>query len=134
MKRILFLSRIREGRFTGYRSSVDKVRQHLREAYGGKEPLTRLNEAQRDYVEADANLALARIRLRQAWTDLRAASNDCEVIAASGGEWDIAGHKTQITYSDGTYMRWRYDEAGRMTAVGCALLAPLKPLRAAEAY
>ena len=41
---------------------------------GGKETLTRLNEAQRDYITADANLALARIRLRQAWSDLRAAS------------------------------------------------------------
>jgi outer membrane protein len=41
---------------------------------GGKEPLTRLNEAQRDYITSDANLALARIRLRQAWSDLRAAS------------------------------------------------------------
>jgi outer membrane protein TolC len=41
---------------------------------GGKETLNRLNEAQRDYITSDANLALARIRLRQAWSDLRAAS------------------------------------------------------------
>ncbi len=40
----------------------------------GKEDLNRLNEAQRDYITADADLALARIRLRQAWTDLRAAA------------------------------------------------------------
>ena len=40
----------------------------------GKETLNRLNEAQRDVIEADANLALARIRLRQAWTDLHAAA------------------------------------------------------------
>lgn len=40
----------------------------------GKETLTRLNEAQRDFIEADANLARARIRLRRAWSDLRAAS------------------------------------------------------------
>lgn len=39
----------------------------------GKETLNRLNEAQRDYITADANLALARVRLRQAWSDLRAA-------------------------------------------------------------
>ncbi len=39
----------------------------------GKETLNRLNEAQRDYITADADLALARIRLRQAWTDLHAA-------------------------------------------------------------
>lgn len=40
----------------------------------GKETLSRLNEAQRDYITTDANLALARIRLRQAWSDLRAAA------------------------------------------------------------
>jgi len=40
----------------------------------GKETLNRLNEAQRDYITADADLALSRIRLRQAWTDLRAAA------------------------------------------------------------
>jgi hypothetical protein len=34
----------------------------------------RLNQAQRDLIETDAGLALARIRLRQAWTDLRAAA------------------------------------------------------------
>ena len=40
----------------------------------GKEDLNRLNEAQRDFITADADLALTRIRLRQAWTDLRAAA------------------------------------------------------------
>lgn len=40
----------------------------------GKESLTRLNETQRDCVTADAELALARIRLRQAWANLRAAA------------------------------------------------------------
>jgi len=40
----------------------------------GKETLNRLNEAQRDYITADADLALARIRLRLAWTDLHAAA------------------------------------------------------------
>ena len=40
----------------------------------GKENLTRLNDAQRDVIRADANLALARIRLRQAWSDLAAAA------------------------------------------------------------
>lgn len=40
----------------------------------GKETLSRLNEAQRDFITTDANLALARIRLRQAWSDLRAAA------------------------------------------------------------
>jgi outer membrane protein TolC len=40
----------------------------------GRATLVRLNEAQRDYVQADANLATARIRLRQAWSDLRTAA------------------------------------------------------------
>lgn len=40
----------------------------------GKETLTRLNEAQRDYITADADLALSRIRLRQSWSDLRTAA------------------------------------------------------------
>lgn len=47
----------------------------------GKESLTRLNEAQRDYITAEANLALARIRLRQAWSDLHAAIADSDVTA-----------------------------------------------------
>ena len=50
-------------------------RRLIRAAYvAGKETLTRLNEAQRDYIESDVQLALARIRLRQAWTDLRTAA------------------------------------------------------------
>ncbi|MFQ5589886.1 MAG: TolC family protein [Phycisphaerae bacterium] len=40
----------------------------------GRDTLTRLNEAQRDYITADADLVLARIRLRQAWSDLHAAA------------------------------------------------------------
>ncbi len=40
----------------------------------GKETLNRLNEAQRDVIAADADLALARTRLRQAWSDLHAAA------------------------------------------------------------
>jgi outer membrane protein TolC len=40
----------------------------------GKETLTRLNETQRDYIAADADLVLARIRLRQSWSDLYIAS------------------------------------------------------------
>ncbi len=49
-------------------------RRIVQAAYlGGKQPLTRLNETQRDYITADANLAQARIRLRQAWSDLDAA-------------------------------------------------------------
>jgi outer membrane protein TolC len=40
----------------------------------GKASLVRLNEAQRDLIETDAGLALARIRLRQSWSDLDAAA------------------------------------------------------------
>jgi len=40
----------------------------------GKETLNRLNEAQRDFITAEANLALARLRLREAWSDLHAAA------------------------------------------------------------
>ncbi len=50
-------------------------RRIIRAAYlAGRKPLTRLNESQRDFINADADLALARIRLRQAWTDLNAAA------------------------------------------------------------
>jgi outer membrane protein TolC len=52
-----------------------RSRQTLETAYAaGKETLLRLNEAQRDYITSDADLALARIRLRQAWSDLISAS------------------------------------------------------------
>lgn len=51
-------------------------RRSVQAAYvAGKETLTRLNEAHRDFTAADANLALARIRLRQAWSDLYAAAS-----------------------------------------------------------
>ncbi|MDZ4857339.1 MAG: TolC family protein [Candidatus Hydrogenedentes bacterium] len=41
---------------------------------GGIEPVVRLNEAQRDLVEAQANLAFARVRLRSAWHNVRTAT------------------------------------------------------------
>jgi outer membrane protein len=54
--------------------TAEETRRIVRAAYvGGKEPLTRLNEAQRDFITAEAGLALARIRLRQAWSDLHAS-------------------------------------------------------------
>ncbi len=60
------------------RLSLTAARENRRiveaEYESGKSSLVRLNEAQRDLVETDAGLALARIRLRQAWTDLRAAA------------------------------------------------------------
>lgn len=52
-----------------------ETRRIIQAAYvAGKESLTRLNEAQRDVITADANLAGARIRLRQAWSDIDAAT------------------------------------------------------------
>lgn len=53
----------------------------------GKETLNRLNEAQRDYLTADADLTLARIRLRQAWSDLNAAAGTyTETVNTTSGE------------------------------------------------
>jgi outer membrane protein TolC len=50
-------------------------RRVIQAAYvAGKETLIRLNEAQRDFIKAEADLALARIRLRRAWSDLGAAA------------------------------------------------------------
>jgi outer membrane protein TolC len=56
-------------------------RRLIQAAYvGGTQSLTRLNEAQRDYIQADVNLALARIRLRQAWSDLHAAAGGTTTV------------------------------------------------------
>ena len=49
----------------------DDVNQEYR---GGKASITRLNEAQRDLVQAQSRHVKARIRLRQAWSELRAAA------------------------------------------------------------
>lgn len=58
-------------------ATAEESRRIVRAAYiAGREPLTRLNEAQRDYLTADAGLALARIRLRQAWSDLYASAGE----------------------------------------------------------
>lgn len=52
--------------------TASENRRVVRAGYSaGTETLNRLNEAQRDFITADADLALARIRLRQAWSDLR---------------------------------------------------------------
>ncbi len=65
-----------------------ETRRIVQAAYvAGRETLTRLNQTQRDYIDADVNLSLARIRLRQAWTDLRAAaaeSSDESTILPDG--------------------------------------------------
>ena len=50
----------------------------------GKTSLVRVNEAQRDYVQADGDLTTARVRLRQAWSDLYAAT----ASYAAGMSWE----------------------------------------------
>lgn len=59
------------------RANLGSARENRRlvelEYRAGKSSLVRLNEAQRDLVQTEVDLARARIRLRQAWSDLRAA-------------------------------------------------------------
>ena len=62
-------------------------RRIVQAAYvAGKETLNRLNEAQRDFIAADANLTLSRIRLRQAWSDLYAAASSYPETQTPGAE------------------------------------------------
>jgi outer membrane protein TolC len=60
------------------RANLDSAGENRRlvetEYRAGKSSLVRLNEAQRDLVQTEVDLARARIRLRQAWSDLRAAA------------------------------------------------------------
>ncbi len=60
------------------REALDTARENRRIVQAGyiagKETLTRLNEAQRDFIASDADLALSRIRLREAWSNLHAAA------------------------------------------------------------
>ncbi len=54
---------------------VQRNRDLAEQAYrAGKAPLVRLNQAQRDLVEAQARLAQARVALRRAWYDVRTAT------------------------------------------------------------
>jgi len=54
---------------------VQRNRDLVEKGYAaGQASLVRLNEAQRDLIEARARLALARVSLRQAWHDLRTAT------------------------------------------------------------
>jgi outer membrane protein TolC len=56
------------------RESAEENRRVVQDQYtAGKATLVRLNQAQSDYTKTEAKLATARIRLRQAWTDLHAA-------------------------------------------------------------
>ena len=59
-------------------SALESRRIVRLEYASGKASLVRLNEAQRDYVGSEVELALARIRLRQAWSDLQAAAGTYE--------------------------------------------------------
>ena len=66
-------------------TTAQENRRVIQAAYvAGRESLSRLNEAQRDVIAADVNLALARVRLRRAWSDLRAATGS-NVNRASDG-------------------------------------------------
>lgn len=56
---------------------VQQNRDLVEKGYnGGVEPLVRLNEAQRDLVEAQANLAFARVQLQSSWHNVRTASGE----------------------------------------------------------
>lgn len=72
------------------REALEVARENRRivqAAYvAGREPLTRLNETQRDFIAADADLAQARIRLRLAWSDLRAAAAIHQPISAAASQ------------------------------------------------
>lgn len=74
------------------RESVETARESRRSiqvAYvAGKETLNRLNEAQRDFIAAEANLALARIQLRQAWSDLQMAVGAHRSLPGQTGQDD----------------------------------------------
>lgn len=55
--------------------SVHRNRDLVARSYAaGKETLVRLNMAQRDLVRAESQLALARVELQSAWSDLRSAT------------------------------------------------------------
>ena len=62
------------------RTTADYVEQNRtlveKEYNAGQTDLTRLNQAQRDLVEAQSRLASARVALQAAWHDLRTASAD----------------------------------------------------------
>jgi outer membrane protein TolC len=56
---------------------VRENRNMVEKAYGvGQVSLVRLNEAQRDLLQAEVQLALARVGLKQAWHDLRTATGE----------------------------------------------------------
>ena len=65
---------------------VQRNRDLVEKEYaGGVGSLVRLNEAQRDLVSAEGNLALARVQLRQAWHDVQTATGETVVSLADNG-------------------------------------------------
>jgi len=57
--------------------TVEKNRDLVENEYmAGQVSLVRLNEAQRDLIQQQGRLALARVALRQAWHDLRVATGE----------------------------------------------------------
>jgi len=69
-------------------SALENRRIVRLEYASGKASLVRLNEAQRDFVGTEVELARARIGLRQSWSDLRAAAGayqaENEAITSAG--------------------------------------------------
>jgi outer membrane protein TolC len=66
---------------------VQKNRDLVEKEYqAGQAPLVRLNEAQRDLVEAQGRLALARVSLRQAWHQLRTSTAETLTLIRGAGE------------------------------------------------
>jgi outer membrane protein TolC len=60
---------------------VSRNRELVEKEYdAGQGSLVRLNEAQRDLIEAQSRLALARVALRQAWHDLRTATGETLIV------------------------------------------------------
>lgn len=81
--------------------SATENRRIVRTEYAaGKASLVRLNEAQRDFVQTEAELARARIRLRLAWSQLHSAAGYYarEGTAASPGPLEPAGDAQRETH------------------------------------
>lgn len=65
---------------------VEKNRDLVEKEYmAGQVSLVRLNEAQRDLIQQQGRLALARVALRQAWHDLRVATG--EILEGLEEKW-----------------------------------------------
>jgi outer membrane protein len=62
------------------RSNAELVKQNRdlveKEYAAGQTSLVRLNEAQRDLINAQSQMAVALVSLKQAWQDLKAATGE----------------------------------------------------------